>query len=201
MKASDINKSGMFKIRTFNPKYTYSLKDKVYSQRQITSNLIGGIVKPKLIDHKRKYTPRDIKNDVKMEQVVDFTYQLAWGAKEKALNSLRGMPARSYGKLPGYLYILSITYPGSHICLKKTGENEFLYLFVAFDPFIYGFEHCRHVLVMDGSHLGGSYNETFVAASTLDGAGINMCVVSDRNESVIKAVTRVYNDLPHYACM
>lgn len=28
-----------------------------------------------------------------------------------------------------------------------------------------------------------------------------MCVVSDRNESIIKAVTRMYNDVPHYACM
>lgn len=28
----------------------------------------------------------------------------------------------------------------------------------------------------------------------------NMCVVSDRNESIIKSVSRVYNGVPHYAC-
>ena len=28
-----------------------------------------------------------------------------------------------------------------------------------------------------------------------------MCVVSDRNASIIKAVGKVYNDVPHYACM
>ena len=30
---------------------------------------------------------------------------------------------------------------------------------------------------------------------------INMCVVSDRNESIIKAVTQVYRNVSHQACM
>ena len=29
----------------------------------------------------------------------------------------------------------------------------------------------------------------------------NMCVVSDRNESIIKVVTNVYSNVPHYACI
>ena len=29
----------------------------------------------------------------------------------------------------------------------------------------------------------------------------NMCVVSYRNTSIIKALTEVYNDVPHYACI
>ena len=28
-----------------------------------------------------------------------------------------------------------------------------------------------------------------------------MCIVSDRNESIIKAVTQVYNNVQHYACL
>ena len=28
-----------------------------------------------------------------------------------------------------------------------------------------------------------------------------MCVVSDRNESIIKAVSRVFDRVPHYACI
>lgn len=61
MKDSDTNKSGLFRITVFNAEYTCSLKDRVYSQRQVTNNLVGRIVKPKLIDHKRKYTPSNIK--------------------------------------------------------------------------------------------------------------------------------------------
>ncbi|XP_027767745.1 uncharacterized protein LOC107030060 [Solanum pennellii] len=195
MKASNVNKSGMFRIRAFNTDHTCPLKDKVYSQKHATSMLIGGIVKPKLVDHKRKYTPSDIRSDVKIYLGVDVNYSLAWRAREKALVSLRGTVAASYSKLPAYLYMMNITYPGSHIRLKKTDKNEFLYVFVALNSFIQGFEHCRPVIVVDGSHLRGPYNGTFVAASTTDGA------VSDRNESIIKAVTQVYRNVPHYACM
>ncbi|XP_049410738.1 uncharacterized protein LOC125873967 [Solanum stenotomum] len=191
MKASNINKSGMFRIRAFNTDHTCPLKDKVYSQKHATSKLIGGIVKPKLVDHKRKYTPYDIRSDVKIYLRVDVNYSLAWRAKENALISLRGTTTASHNKLPAYM--MNITYPGSHIRLKKTDKNEFLYLFVALNNCIQDFNRCRPVIVVDGSHLRGSYNGTFVAASTMDGA------VSDRNESIIKAVTKMYKNVPHYA--
>ncbi|XP_055824186.1 uncharacterized protein LOC129892627 [Solanum dulcamara] len=200
MKSSNINKFGMFKIREFNDEHTCSLKDRVYSQRQATNNLIGGIITTKLANHKRKYTPRDIMNDVKVDFGVDVTYSLAWRAKEKSVVSLRGTPSDSYEKLPSYLYTLDTTYPDSHIRMKKTEENEFLYLFISLFPFIKDFESCKPIIVVDGSHLKRTYNGTFVSASMLDGAE-NMCVVSDRNESIIKSVLRVYNVTPHYACI
>ncbi|XP_069144368.1 uncharacterized protein [Solanum lycopersicum] len=132
MKASNVNKSDMFRIRAFNTDHTFPLKDKVYSQKHATSMLIGGIIKPKLVDHKRKYTPSDIRSDVKIYIGVDINYSLAWRAREKALVALRGtVVAASYSKLPAYL----------------------------------------SVIVVDGSHLRGPYNGTFVPASTTDGAG------------------------------
>lgn len=110
MKDSDTNKSGLFRITVFNAEYTCSLKDRVYSQRQVTNNLVGRIVKPKLIDHKRKYTPSNIKKkkDMKLDLGVDISYMLAWRAKERVLISLKGTPGGSYNKLPLYLYILGV---------------------------------------------------------------------------------------------
>ena len=161
---------GMFRIRAFNTEHTCPLKDKVYSQKHATSMLIGGIVKPKLVDHKRKYTPSDIRSDVKIYLGVDVNYSLAWRAREKALVSLRGTVDASYSKLPAYLYVMNIKYPGLHIRLEKIDKNEFLYIFVALNSFIQDFEHCRSAIVVDGSHLRGPYNGTFVAASTWDRA-------------------------------
>ncbi|KAH0638833.1 hypothetical protein KY285_035419 [Solanum tuberosum] len=77
IKASNINKSGIIRIRAFNTDLTYPLKDKVYSQKHATSMLIGGIVKPKFVDHKRKYTPSYIQSDVKIYLGVDGNYSLA----------------------------------------------------------------------------------------------------------------------------
>ena len=88
-------------------------------------------MKPKFVDHKRKYASADIRKDVKIDLGVDVNYKKAWRAREKALKALRGTPAASYAKLPAYLYMMDITYPGSHIRMKKSTNNEFLYLFVA----------------------------------------------------------------------
>ncbi|XP_075098929.1 uncharacterized protein LOC142175825 [Nicotiana tabacum] len=153
-KASNINKSQMFKVKEFNDKHACPLNDKL---------------------------------------------MLAWRVKEKAMNLFRGEPADSYNKLPGYFYTLDMTYPGLHIRM--------------------GFDHCRPIVVVDGSHLKSAYTRTFVSASTLDGSAYgvidsendvawswffeqfkeaygerkNMCIVSDSNESIIKSVSRVYH--------
>lgn len=94
---------------------------------------------------------------------------LAWRTKEKTLNSLCRTPSGSYNKLPAYLYMLDVTYPGSHIRLKKTDEGESLYVFVALHSFCRGFDHCRYVVVVDGSHLRGPFNGKCLLASTMDG--------------------------------
>nr|XP_009765360.1 PREDICTED: uncharacterized protein LOC104216925 [Nicotiana sylvestris] len=232
-KASSFNKLELFKVREFIDNHTCPLKDKVYEQRQASSSLIGGMIRPKLTNHKRKYTPKDIIDDVKSDLGVDVSDMLAWRAKEKEMNFLRGKPADSYKKLPGYLYTMDMTYPGSHIRMVKSPNNEFMYVYISLYAFIKGFDHCRPIVVVDGSHLKSYYTGTFVSASTLDGAGHilplaycvidsendvawtwffeqfkiaygdreNMCIVSDRNESIIKSVSRVYPNVPHFACL
>ncbi|XP_070041169.1 uncharacterized protein [Nicotiana tomentosiformis] len=116
-KASSINKSQMFKVREFNDKDTCPLKDKVYEQRQTSSSLIGGMIRSKLTNHKRKYTPKDIIDDVKSDFGVDVSYMLAWRAKKKAMNILKGEPADSYNKLPGPIVVVD----GSHLKSAYTG--------------------------------------------------------------------------------
>ena len=143
----------MFRIRVFNSEHTCPLKDGVHSDCRATSSLIGGIIAPKLRNHKRKYSPNDIKDDIKLDLGIDINYMLAWRSKEKALESIMGQPAASYGKLLGYLYTLDKTYPGSHIRMQKTPNDEFLYVFIALDAFIKGFDHCRPIVVVDASHL------------------------------------------------
>ncbi|XP_015163822.1 uncharacterized protein [Solanum tuberosum] len=59
--------------------------------------------------------------------------------------------------------------------------------------FLSGVTAPKPVVVVDASHLSGSYRGTFVSASTLDGA--------DRNESILKSVSIVYPNVPHFACI
>ncbi|KAM3263095.1 hypothetical protein P3L10_000089 [Capsicum annuum] len=228
MRASGIEDTGIFKIRRFIPEHTCPVKDKIYPKVHATSMLIAGMVKQKFKNHKRKYSATEIKNDMKKDFGMDLTYILCCWAKERALEELRGRPSASYGKLPSYLYVLNTTYPESHIRMKKTDDNAFLYVFIALHAFIKGFNHCISVVFVDASHLRGMYTGAFVTTCTMDGAGHifplaygvldyendaswtwffenlkeayeirqNMCVVSDRNLSIIKAVGNVY-DIMH----
>ncbi|KAM3291245.1 hypothetical protein P3S67_019534 [Capsicum chacoense] len=97
---------------------------------------------------------------------VDINYMKARRAKEKAIAMLRGGPGDGYRKMSRYIYMLNQVYPQSHIRMHKAVDNEFKYLFIALH---------RPVIVVDGAHLSGPYEGTFVSASTLDGAG---CILS-----------------------
>ncbi|XP_016580644.2 uncharacterized protein LOC107878240 [Capsicum annuum] len=171
MRASGKGETKMFRIREFRPQHTCPLNDKIYPKMHATSMLIAGMVKQKFKNHKRKYSTTEIKNDMKKDFGMDLTYILCWRAKERALEELRGKPSTFYGKLPSYLYVLNTTYPESHIRMKKTDDNAFLYVFIVLHAFIKGFDHCRPVVVVDASHLRGMYTEAFVTVCITDGAG------------------------------
>nr|XP_009762213.1 PREDICTED: uncharacterized protein LOC104214256 [Nicotiana sylvestris] len=159
-------------------------KDKVYDHRQTSSSLIGGMIRSKLTNHKRKYTPKDIIDDVKSDFSVDVSYMLAWWAKEKAMNFLRGEPVDSYNKFPGYLYIMDMTYPGSHIRMPpKIGIHRTFVSASTLDgaghrlPLAYG------IIDSENDVAWSWFFEQFEEAY---GERENMCIVSDRNESIIK---------------
>ncbi|MCE5167602.1 hypothetical protein HAX54_012579, partial [Datura stramonium] len=107
---------------------------------------------------------------MKLDIGVDVSYMKSWCSKEKAMMLLVGGPADSY-KNSGYLYILDITYSGSHIRMHfKSPGNEFMYMFVSLYAFIKDFNDCRPIVVVDSNHLKFVYAGTFVSANTLVGA-------------------------------
>ncbi|XP_059277727.1 uncharacterized protein LOC132031860 [Lycium ferocissimum] len=171
LKASSLNESRLFKIRNFCDVHTCLLKDRIYEQRQATSNVVSIIIMDKYEDPKTIYTPKDISRDMRKQHGVTLTYMQAYRAKQKAMIMLRGDPTDSYSKLPAYLYILQKTYPGSVVRLEKTEEDRFLYTFVALEACIRGWEYCRPIVVVDGTHLKSTYKGTMLIACTLDPGG------------------------------
>nr|XP_016452798.1 PREDICTED: uncharacterized protein LOC107777320 [Nicotiana tabacum] len=232
-KATSINDSAMFKIRSFNRQHTCTLMNDTFIQRKRTAAVVGSMVMPKYCDPKIVYTPKDIQTDMLSQHGVNLSYMQAWRAKEKALQLLRGHPADSYNKLSKYFYILEKMYPGSFVKLKKTTDECFLYAFVALCTSISGWKYCRPVVVVDGTFLKTTYRGIMLTASTMDAADTilplayavvdsendaswkwffeqfkqaygertSMCVVSDRNESILKATSIVYSNVPHYSCV
>ncbi|XP_075101621.1 uncharacterized protein LOC142177060 [Nicotiana tabacum] len=130
--------------------------------------MVVSMVMPKYADPKIIYTPIDIQTDILSDHGVKLTYMQAWRAKEKALEFLRGYLVDSYSRLPSYLYILEKTYPGTLVKLQKTEDVCLLYAFVALSTFIKGWEHCRPVIVVDGTFLKSIYRGIMLTASIMD---------------------------------
>ncbi|XP_019225144.1 PREDICTED: uncharacterized protein LOC109206742 [Nicotiana attenuata] len=198
-KATSINDSAMFKIRSFNQQHTCTLMDDTFIQRKRTAVVVGSMVMPKYCDPKTIYTPKDIQTDMLSQHGVNLSYMQAWRAKEKALQLLRGHPADSYNKLPKYFYILEkiplVVVDGIFL---KTAYRGIMLTASTMDaagtilPLAY--------VVVDLEN-DASWKWFFEQFKQAYGERTSMCVVSDRNESILKATSIVYPGVPHYSCV
>ncbi|KAK1399127.1 SWIM-type domain-containing protein [Heracleum sosnowskyi] len=110
---------------------------------------------------------RDMKHDHNME----VKYNKAWRSKEKALEIMRGNATESFAELYTHLYMLYTTNTGSIVELQLTGDNCFLYVFVALILSMRGWNYCLPVVVVDGTFLKSSYGGTLLVATTQDAGG------------------------------
>ncbi|KAH0696603.1 hypothetical protein KY289_014085 [Solanum tuberosum] len=194
MNSSCLNQSKLFKVRKYCAEHTCSVRDRVYARRQGITDIVAVLIMDKFIDPSTVYTPKDIAEDVLKVHDVALTYMQAWRAKEKAIKLVRGDPTESYAKLPGYLYILEQTYPGSVLKLERTECDKFLYAFVALEACIRGWEYCRPIVVVDGAALRGAYGGTMLTASTMD-PGVQRWI-HKHNEEAAKTrseLTKIYD--------
>ncbi|KAH0765763.1 hypothetical protein KY285_001634 [Solanum tuberosum] len=90
MKASCRKNTNVFKVRYFNSEHTYPAWDRILTKVQATVGFVSGVTAPKLVNHKRIHTPKDIIDDIREFYGVQISYQQAWRAKERALEMLRG---------------------------------------------------------------------------------------------------------------
>ncbi|CAH9117798.1 unnamed protein product [Cuscuta epithymum] len=233
IKAKQIGTMGRFKVVKLVNTHSCRLEVRLADQRHATSSLVAECIQSKLLDPKAQYNATDVKRDMLQEYGVEISYLKAWRAKEKALNKLRGKPEESYGFLPRFLNIVKQTNPGSFVQLKINEDNTFLYVFMAIEASIKGWEFCRPVIVVDGTFLTGRYGGTLLTASTQDACGkifpiafsvvdsendeswkwffrnikealvyrSGMVIVSDRHESIAKAVLEVYPESGHGVCI
>ncbi|XP_019263053.1 PREDICTED: uncharacterized protein LOC109240826 [Nicotiana attenuata] len=66
--------------------------------------------------------------------------------------------------------MLEHTNPGAITKLHKLGDGCFLYAYVSLYAYIKGWEHCRLIVVVDGSFLKAAYKGTILTACTHNGA-------------------------------
>lgn len=129
-KASRKKNTEVFIIGHFNDIHTCPMRERMLNNVETTLSFVSGVVTPRLANHKKNHTLKDIVVDVKSAYGVNITYQKAWHAKERALEMLRGKLVDEYRLMPKYIHMLNKVYPNFFIRLKKSNENEFMYVFL-----------------------------------------------------------------------
>ena len=99
----------------------------------------------------------------------EISYKKALDGKHKVLRHLFGDFSQSYIELPRLFLALEQTNPGC-VVIWKTYDSDmpnteiFQRVFWSFKPSIDGFEHCRPILSIDGTHLYEKYKSTLLIA-------------------------------------
>ncbi|XP_013613578.1 PREDICTED: uncharacterized protein LOC106319739 [Brassica oleracea var. oleracea] len=107
---------------------------------------------------------------MRLENRCEITYWHAWEAREIAIAAARGIPDRSYAKIPAYLHMIKEANHDTHTHYETNEKGRFMYLFMSFGQSVRGFYNAmRRVIVVDGTFLKNKYKGVLLGATAVDG--------------------------------
>ncbi|KAK4403048.1 hypothetical protein Sango_1045500 [Sesamum angolense] len=121
------------------------------------------------------YGIKHVIQNVKDQTGYDVPYQKAWYSLKMAREIVYGTWESSVQKLPAYLGAIQKYNPGTIVEWKhkglqaSTGKYVMGYVFWAFKPCIDGFQFCRNIISVDGTHLYTKYKYKLLIAAAMDG--------------------------------
>jgi len=158
LRAEHLERSMYFKVNKFVDDHSCAPSKKNKFCRTPSTKTIGHLIMHNYEGVLESPKPNDISNIIRTQYGHDLTYHQAWEAPEYAANEVRGIPEKSYGKIPKYLYMLEQANPGTYTNYEVDGENRFKYLFISFGQSIRGFyKPIRKVIVVDGTFQKSKY--------------------------------------------
>ncbi|KAM6558965.1 hypothetical protein CsatA_028204 [Cannabis sativa] len=161
--------------------------------KQANCNMIAEMIKKKFMSIKRNRRPNDIMIDMIDDFGVSMSYQKAWRAREKALELARGRQDESYQQLPKYLHMLKVVTPGT-IAQLKTDKKDPSTMDANNNIFILAFG-------IGDSENDCSWEWFFTKLRETFGDREGLTIISDRHKSIEKAVSNVYPNHFHGACI
>ncbi|XP_022861868.1 uncharacterized protein LOC111382194 [Olea europaea var. sylvestris] len=147
-RSSKWGETNLFKIRKIGS-HTCASNVVLGSHRQVSAAVVSSSIKYKYTSAGTIYVPKDISSDMLYTFGVYLNYSKAWRSREQTLKMIRGDPTESFGRIPSFFYIVRQRNPGTVTELE-------------------GWQHCRPVIVVDGTYLNGHYGGTLFTACTQD---------------------------------
>ncbi|XP_056851016.1 uncharacterized protein LOC130500259 [Raphanus sativus] len=170
VRATCLKDSKFFVIKKYVGQHSCAPSSKTKACKTASAKTIGSIIMHKYEGVKEGPKCNDIIQIMRRDHACEISKSLAWDAREYAINAVRGIPERSYGKIPKYLHMLREANPGTRSAYEMDGKGRFQYLFIAFGQSIRGFKRVmRQVIVIDGTFLKNKYKGVLLVATALDG--------------------------------
>ena len=131
MTARAVGNEGMFHVRKFNDVHTCSRTQLNPKHRQANKKVLGSILQSKFLNVHRAYRPQDIVDDMNEQYGLTIGYATGWRARWSAFALIRGSPAKSFTRLPSYLYNLERQNLGTRTAIRTDYTGRFAECFVA----------------------------------------------------------------------
>ncbi|KAL1192056.1 hypothetical protein V5N11_029955 [Cardamine amara subsp. amara] len=170
LRAQCLDHSTYLKINKYVGEHTCAPSRKNKFCRTPSARTIGHLIMHNYEGVKGGPKPHDIIKSIRSDWGCELTYSQAWESREYAVNEVRGIPEKSYAKIPKYLYIVQEANPGTFTNYETDCDGRFKYLFISFGQSIRGFnKSIRKVIVVDGTFLKNKYKGVLLVATTVDG--------------------------------
>ncbi|KAK1354916.1 hypothetical protein POM88_048172 [Heracleum sosnowskyi] len=195
LRASRNGKTNQFIIRRFIDTHTCALEIRFKSQSQATTSIIADVIKHKFTNIKTSYSVTDIIRDMKHDHNVQVKYIKAWRSKEKALEMMRCVLyvcVALNSSIKGWTHYIPIVVVDGTFLKSAYGGT----LLVAATQDAGGKTFPLAFCVVD-SENDESWEWFFIKFRQSYGIREGMTIVSDRHESIIKGVSKVYPEVPH----
>lgn len=159
---------GAFVITSYERSHTCGTIFGMVSRKRLNHHIITEII---LEDIRTMPTlsPVQVQAVVKKNYGIDISYCVAWKAMDRGKGLVFGDHSDSFARLPAYFEELKDANPGSYVHLEIGEDNKFSRCFFAFQACLLGFNHCRPLIMVDGTFLKGRHKGCLLSAVAKDG--------------------------------
>ncbi|XP_056864011.1 uncharacterized protein LOC130511160 [Raphanus sativus] len=201
VRAEGLDGSAYFMINRCEERHSCAPSKKSNFGKTASARTIGKLIQHRYGDANDGPKPNDIIDFMRLDHSCEITYGHAWEAREFAIAAARGIPDRSYAKIPSYLHMLKEANPGTHTHYEINDKGRFigvLLVATAVDgnsnlyPIAFG--------VVD-SENDDSWGWFFRQLKVVIADCQDLAFVSDRNSSIAKAIGTVYPRSAHGICI
>ena len=173
LRAMVVRDTSLFVINKYTGPHTCVNPCLNRDHHQLDSQLVSTHIKA-LIQAQFTLSTAAIQASVVEKWGYQISYKKAFDGKHKAIRQLFGDFSQPYTQLPRLFLGIEQSNPGCAVVWKTCETNMpnteiFQRVFWSFKPSIEGFQHCRPVMSIDGTHLYGKYKGKLSIAMGCDG--------------------------------